>query len=220
MRGVFRNIRLWLYGKGLRKRFINSVIHTGATADPQSALGDNSVLFSNVRLMQSDFGAYSYAQENTVIVNAEIGPFCSIAANVSIGLVNHPTDMVATSPVFYNNTSPLPKFFVSHVKRTIVPNRTILGPDVWIGEGAKIIAGVTIGVGAVIGAGAIVTKDIPPYSVVVGIPGRIVRKRFNDEICQRLEDSRWWELPSDDLLIYSDLFDNPTDFLAEFERRT
>ncbi|WP_170956142.1 CatB-related O-acetyltransferase [Cohaesibacter gelatinilyticus] len=197
----------------MRKRFVNSVIHPGATADPQSTLDNHSVLFPKVRLMQTDFGAYSYAQENTVIVNAEIGPYCSIASNVSIGLINHPIHMISTNPVFYDNSQLLPKFFVSDIKYPVGAPRTVIGADVWIGDGAKIMSGVTVGVGAIIGSGAIVTKDVPPYGIVVGVPGQVVRRRFDDALCVRLVASRWWDESEVRLQQLSQYFSEPEKFL-------
>jgi len=70
---------------------------------------------------------------------------------------------------------------------------TRVGHDVWIGDNSVIMSGLTIGTGAVIGAGAVVTKDVPPYAIVAGIPGRILRYRFDERTIDRLLASRWWE---------------------------
>lgn len=203
----------------LRKRFPGSVIYYGAVANPGSALGKHSVLFRNVTMVDSTLGAYSYAQSGTAIYNAEVGPFCSIAGDVVIGLGAHPTSMVSTSPVFYDNDQPLPRFFTKDRRFTEVLPRTVIGPDVWIGQGAMVKAGVKIGAGAVIGAGSIVTKDIPPYSVAAGNPCRPIRLRFTEDICQKLLDSRWWEFDEDRLEKLAPLFSDPGSFLAEAEQR-
>lgn len=201
----------------LRKRFPTSVIYHGATANQGSVLGKHSVLFRDVTMVDSTLGAYSYAQSGTAIYNAEIGSFCSIAGDVIIGLAEHPTSMVSTSPVFYDNEQPLPRFFIKH--RQFTPNlpRTVIGPDVWIGQGVMVKAGVQIGVGAVIGAGSIVTKNILPYAIAVGNPCRPIKLRFSEDACQRLLDSRWWEFDEAKLGKLASLFSEPELFLAALE---
>jgi acetyltransferase-like isoleucine patch superfamily enzyme len=190
------------------------VIHAGATADSSSELGDYSVLFRNVRLTGSSLGAYSYVQENSALYRTEVGPFCSIAAGVTIGLMNHPISMVSTSPVFYDNTQPLPRFFSSQDMHPQKPPKTVIEADVWIGEGAKIMAGVRVGVGSVIGAGAVVTRDIPPYTVAAGIPCRPIKDRFPESVRSRMLDTRWWELGDKVLVTLAPYFADPEKFLS------
>jgi carbonic anhydrase/acetyltransferase-like protein (isoleucine patch superfamily) len=72
-----------------------------------------------------------------------------------------------------------------------------IGNDVWLGSDAMIMSGVTIGDGAVVGAGAVVTKDVPPYGVVVGNPARVARMRFSDDAVSRLLALRWWDWPDE-----------------------
>lgn len=202
----------------LRKRFPRSVFYSGAVADKASFLGEYSVLFHNTALLGSVLGAYSYVQSDSIICNAEIGPFCSIAGDVNIGLGVHPTFMVSTNPVFYDNEQPLPKFFTRDRLFTQTLPRTVIGADVWIGQGAMVKAGVSIGTGTVIGAGSIVTKDIPPYTIAAGNPCRPIRSRFSEDICQKLLDSRWWEFDEVRLAKLAPLFSDPVSFLAEMEQ--
>lgn len=202
----------------LRRKFPRSVIYPRVAAGRSCVLGTYSVLFSDVRLMDTTMGAYSYVQSGTAIYNAEIGSFCSIAGDVTIGLGAHPTSMVSTSPVFYDDEQPLPHFFTKGRQFTKTLLRTIIGSDVWIGQGAMVKAGVTIGAGAVIGAGAIVTKDIPPYVIAAGNPCRPIRQRFSEDISRRLLDSRWWEFDEARLGQLGHLFCDPELFLEELER--
>ena len=200
-----------------RARFPRSVIHAGAVVGDGSSMGDYAVLFRDVVLLDSVIGAYSYVQAASAIYNADIGPFCSIAGAVQIGLASHPTAMVSSNPVFYDHEQPLPKFFMS--RRFFVDNlpRTVIGADVWLGQGVMVKAGVRIGVGAVIGAGAIVTKDVAPYVIAAGNPCRTIRLRFTEDICRRLLISRWWELGEADLQRLAPLFVAPESLLAELE---
>jgi acetyltransferase-like isoleucine patch superfamily enzyme len=201
----------------LRRKFPASIIYPGATADQSSILGEHSVLFRDVTMMNSRLGAYSYVQSGSAIYNAEIGPFCSIAGGVTIGLAAHPTSMVSTSPVFYDNEQPLPRFFTRQRQFTQNLPRTVVGPDVWIGQGVMVKAGVQIGAGAVIGAGSIVTKDIAPYAIAAGNPCRTIRQRFSENISQRLLASRWWELEVSRLEQLAPLFSDPESLLEKLD---
>ncbi len=212
--------RRYLYDYLLRHRFRHAVIHNQVIVDSSSKLGDKSVLFDKVRLIDSVVGPYSYIQVNSLLNSVDMGSYCSIAKDVSIGLVNHPTHFLGTSPVFYDSTQPLPKAFVSgNLYQKQLP-RTVIEADVWIGEGVKICAGVRIGIGSVIGAGAIVTHDIPAYSIAAGVPCRVIRRRFDEELCNRLLDSGWWDLDEETLIDLSPFFSNPVAFLDAIEQRT
>ena len=212
---MIRSLKQWAREVILRRRFPDATIHSGAIADGKSRLANCSVLFRDVVLLGSTLGAYSYVQAGSAIYSAEIGPFCSIAGDVVIGLGAHPTSMVSTSPVFYDNKQPLPKFFVTEPRFTDLFPRTSIGADVWIGQGVLIKAGVRIGVGAVIGAGAVVTKDVAPYAIAGGNPCREIRKRFPDEVCQGLLKSEWWNLGEADLARLAPHFSDPIALLSE-----
>ena len=75
----------------------------------------------------------------------------------------------------------------------------VIGNDVWIGYEAVIMAGVTIGDGAIIGARAVVTKDVPPYTIVGGVPAREIRRRFSDDVIARLLELKWWDWPAEQI---------------------
>ncbi|PHM17957.1 MAG: hypothetical protein CJD30_04145 [Sulfuricurvum sp. PD_MW2] len=212
---IKKSIRLWQ----LRRRFPASTIHTGAIADGLSSLGMHTVLFPEAIVLRSVLEKYTYVQSHSVINNAHIGPFCSIAANVHIGLASHPIDGVSSSPVFYDASQPLPHFFTKSVSPADNTPKTTIHADVWIGQGAMIKAGITIGVGAVIGAGAVVTRDVESYSVVGGIPAREIKKRFDEETIERLLISRWWELEETKLEQLTPLFATPEAFLDAVEEK-
>lgn len=216
IQAIIRIIREWR----LRRRFPKSMIYSGAMVDSYSTMEPYSVLFKNSILLESTLGRYSYVQANSVVCNAKISAFCSIAANVHIGLAKHPTHMVSTHPVLSDyGIGVLPKYFIKNsLPSEFVLPVTIISADVWIGQGAMIKAGVVVGVGSIIGAGAMVSKDVAPYSIVVGIPAHEIKKRFDELTCKRLIDSKWWEFDDETLGKYAPLFSDPEKFLKELER--
>jgi acetyltransferase-like isoleucine patch superfamily enzyme len=135
-------------------------------------------------------GAFSYIAQSSRLHHVEIGRYCSIGGNVSI-LSAHPVDSLTSSPVLYQPLFAEP--FKSVDSKTFQSLRkTVIGNDVWIGDDVKIKTGVRIGDGAVIGAGSVVTRDVAPYMVVGGVPARVIRPRFGEQLVSRLLESRWW----------------------------
>ena len=169
-------------------------------------------------------GRHSYTPPSCVRVFAgdsarvRIGDYCSLATGVEImpgG--NHRTDTVTT----YNMRQRLVPDNRERVGEPWSKGDVEIGSDVWIGRGSKILGGVAIGDGAVVAAWSVVTKSIPPYTIVAGVPARPVRQRFSAEIVERLLRIRWWEwedavvlerideLTGDDLEAFTQKFDLP-----------
>lgn len=161
---------------------------------------------------------YTYVGARTTITDAKIGRFCSIGSNVAIGGGIHPTNMVSTSPVFLEGKNFLGKHYATFKYE---PSKTvIIENDVWIGENAYVKSGVKIGSGAIIGAHAVVTKDVMPYSIVVGAPARELRKRFDEDTINKLLQMEWWNWSDQKLQSLGQYFDNPHQlFEMEFKSR-
>lgn len=144
-------------------------------------------------------------QRNNVLyhypINQErlaIGKFCSIAcgAKFLFNSANHALGSLSTYPfpIFFEEwdlpVEDIPRAWDNH-------GDIVVGNDVWIGYEAVILAGVTIGDGAVVGTRAVVTRDVPPYTIVGGVPAKPIRRRFSDGVIQHLLELKWWDWPEE-----------------------
>lgn len=172
------------------------------TAELKSCrLGRHCAIAERVILREVNVGDYSYFERNGEAIYADIGKFCSIAANVRINALEHPMERVTTHKITYR---PNEYFKFQGVdggfRERRRARRVTIGHDVWIGHGAVILPGVTIGNGAVVGANAVVSRDVEPYRIVAGVPARLVRARFPKQVAMRLQRLAWWDWPSNQLL--------------------
>jgi virginiamycin A acetyltransferase len=127
-----------------------------------------------------------------------IGKFCQIAdgAQFITASANHRHDGISSFPFAVFSSG-------DRTGRPSLPGPgadTIVGNDVWIGQGARILPGAEIGDGVIIGAGAVVGGRVPPYSIIVGNPGRVTRRRFSDDAIARILEITWWEWPIERIL--------------------
>ena len=131
----------------------------------------------------AEIGKYNYFAPYSLINNAVIKNYCSIGPGCYIGLGEHDITSLSTSPSLGNGFEKMDIFKLKP---------TTIGNDVWIGANSFIKQGVKIGNGAVIGAGSVVLKDVPDFAVVVGVPAKIIKYRFNTEKQERIINSKWW----------------------------
>lgn len=163
------------------------------------------------KIKLKNIGKQSYGCEDIYITspNTSIGAFCSIGPRVILGHGEHPVNYLSTSPYFYFDELAYKKQTnVSHPEYWNLQPINI-GNDVWIGDGVFVKNGITVGDGAIIGARSVVTKDIPPYAIVVGCPAKIIRYRFDEKTIEELLKLRWWDL--DDEIIKNIPYDNIND---------
>lgn len=147
-------------------------------------------------IIESRIGDYTYTMDDVTINYTEVGKFTSIASHVCINPVDHPMDRVTQHHMTYRGASyGLSETNDEEIFNWRRGNRVTIGHDVWIGHGATVMKGVHIGTGAVVGSGAIVTKDVAPYTVVVGVPARPIKQRFPQKIIDALFQIAWWDWP-------------------------
>ena len=168
---------------------------------------------SDVR--NSTIGDYSTIGRYSKITHTDIGKFCAISWDCTINAVSHP----------YNHLSIHAFPYVPHAgnfvqKRIQEHKRVLIGNDVWVGANSVIMPGVKVGDGAVIGANAVVTKDVPPYAIVGGVPAKIIKYRFSDEIILKLIELKWWNLDTAIIKDNIEVFQKPLSFesLLELEK--
>lgn len=167
----------------------------------------SSRVYEKCELQNVELGRHSYIGKSCVISNAKIGNFCSIAGYGQIGGGMHPVDMVSTSPCFLSGHSATGNNFA---EIAFASSKTVvIGNDVWIGAGCYIKSGIKIGDGAIIGAHSVITHDVEPYSIVVGVPGKYLRSRFDKDTMAKLMDLKWWNWSDDKIEKFANYFEKP-----------
>lgn len=168
-------------------------------------LGNHVDLQRFAMVYNCSLGDYTYVGRNFTAWHSQIGKFCSISWNVSIGGANHDYNRITQHAFLY-----APQFnlidSIEDSRYDRFTDECIIGNDVWIGCNAVICRGVRIGDGAVIAAGAVVTKDVEPYTIVGGVPAKVIKQRCPIDLATRLMATRWWDLNSETIRNNIELF--------------
>lgn len=184
----------------IKEKHNHTYISIRAVVNDTTFEGDNYV-GKGSRVFGCTFGKFAYIGIGCQLDQTQIGRYTSIAPNCKVIYGDHPTSIfVTTHPAFYSKSRPAGRCFADRNKfnETAYADEekkkiVIIGNDVWIATDVNIIGGVTIGDGAVVATGAVVTKDVPPYAVVGGVPAKVIRYRFSTEQIKWLLDLKWWD---------------------------
>lgn len=182
-----------------RPKLAETFVHETARLR-KAQVGRRCEILRDTRVQYATLGDYSYLGENCDVADASIGRFTAIANLVRIGAPNHPMDRPAqhrfTYCAEYYEASASRDYAFFAERRAA---RVHVGNDCWIGHGAIILPGVSVGDGAVIAAGAVVSRSVPPYTIVGGVPARQIRRRFPEGVAERLARIAWWDWPDETL---------------------
>lgn len=206
--------------------YMNNLKHKCVDVSFKAYVDRSTVFMGNNKVGRGSYidscsiGLGSYIGANCVLKRTRIGKFCSIGPNVRIVDGNHPTHTyVTTYPAFFrkgkfcglefNPSNLFEEYtYTDESKKWLCE----IGCDIWIGDSVSILNGIHIGDGAIVAAGAVVTKDVPAYTIVGGVPAKVIRSRFTNEQIDFLLKTKWWDMNIDTLTKLSDKFSNIEEF--------
>lgn len=160
----------------------------------KNAVPDRCNFSGNVKIGYATTLGYN----NVLAGEITIGKYCQLGGDVALHATNHPISSMTT---YINNS-----LFQGELKGLKEENEIVIGNDVWIGHGVIIVGNINIGNGAILAAGSVITKDVPPYTIVGGVPAKIIKKRFSNQIIQEIETLKWWDLSEVELEKIKPLF--------------
>ncbi len=184
-------------------------LNSGVNISGSGVLVNPCLVYSLTNFTNLSLGGYSYLSPLCEVFNLTIGNYCSIARGFIVGL-SHPMDLLTANPIAWRPFIP-ERNFPGHTNHDY--KHSFIGNDVWIGANVILKEGLTIGDGCIIGAGSVITKDIPPYSIAVGNPCRVIRPRFDDKFLSRVIKSEWFNYDWSEFHINWDNADKTLDFI-------
>lgn len=211
------NLKLWIH-LNFRYPYKKYYANIRSIIPLNISLSEGIIIEKDVTVLSylKEIGKNVYIGNNTHVgLCKKIGSFTSISFGVKIGLRNHPLSAISTSPVFYGSR----RGWLTENRFPVTDNLLVeIGHDVLISANVIILEGVKVGTGSVIAAGAVVNKDVEPYSIVGGVPAKLIRYRFEEELRIELLKSRWWELEDSKLKGLINVADRPQEFLKAIDQ--
>jgi acetyltransferase-like isoleucine patch superfamily enzyme len=180
--------------------------------------GDYNAIYKFARLQSVEFSDFGTVGRNAQVHNTRIGKFSGIGPFSFVGLAEHPSSVfVSPHPLFYSTLGQSSGLVIVEKDLFQEYETTYIGNDVWIGNASSIKQGVTIGDGAIVAAGSVVTKNVEPYSIVGGVPAKLIRYRFTKEQIEFLLRFKWWDEDLEWIKANKDLFLNIEHFQAKYD---
>jgi len=166
---------------------------SGSSRAIACSFGEKNTIYPNVVLNEVKLGDFTYIAAGTQVSKTSIGKFCSIGPGSRMGLGKHPSStFVSTHPIFFSTLKQAQITFVENDCYKEFEAISIAN-DVWVGANVIVLDGVNIANGVIVAAGSVVTKDVPPYAVIGGVPAKVIKYRFEKDEIDQLLEIKWWD---------------------------